>query len=101
VLRRRARAGMDRVLGGIDALAAADGDQTVQAFRKEVDAPGLVAAAAACRAFNRLEERGRLDAMLARYGRLRQFLPASWRCRSGPPPAVCPPTLSPRFRTGG
>lgn len=75
-LRRRARAGMDRVLGGIDALAAADGGQTVQAFREDVDAPGLVAAAAACRAFNRLEERGHLDAMLARYGRLRQFLPA-------------------------
>jgi hypothetical protein len=33
-LRRRARA-------GIDALAAADGDQTVQAFREAIDAPGL------------------------------------------------------------
>jgi hypothetical protein len=75
-LRRRARAGMDRVLGGIDALAAADGAQTVQVFRKAIDAPGLVAAAAACRAFNRLEERGHLDAMLARYGTLRQYLPA-------------------------
>ena len=75
-LRRRARAGMDRVLGGIDALAAADGDQTVQVFREAIDAPGLVEAAAACRAFNRLEERGHLDAMLARYGTLRQYLPA-------------------------
>ena len=76
VLRRRARAGMDRVLGAIDALAAANGDQTVQAFREEVNAPGLVEAAAACRAFNCLEERGHLDAMLARYGTLRQYLPA-------------------------
>ena len=76
VLRRRARAGLDRVLGGIDALAAADGTQTVQVFREAIDAPGLVAAAAACRAFNRLEERGHLDAMLARYGTLRQYLPA-------------------------
>ena len=36
----------------------------------------LVEAAAACRAFERLEERGHLDAMLARYGMLRQYLPA-------------------------
>ena len=76
VLRRRARAGMDRVLGAMDALAAADGEQKVQAFRKEVNAASLVEAVAACRAFNRLEERGHLDAMLARYGALRQYLPA-------------------------
>lgn len=76
VLRRRVRAGMDRVLGAIDALAVANGDQTVRAFREEIDAPGLVEAAAACRAFHRLEERGHLDAMLARYGTLRQYLPA-------------------------
>jgi TnpA family transposase len=76
VLRRRARSGMDRVLAAIDALAAAAGDRTVRAFREEVNAPALIEAAAACRAFNRLEERGHLDAMLARYGTLRQYLPA-------------------------
>jgi len=75
-LRRRARAGMDRVLGGIDALVGADGGQTVAAFRDQVDAPALVDAAAACRAFARLEERGHLDAMLARWGLLRQYFPA-------------------------
>jgi TnpA family transposase len=75
-LRRRAQAGMDRVLGGIDALAQADGSQTVKAFREEVDAPALVEAATACRAYNRLEERGHLDPMLARYSNLRQYLPA-------------------------
>jgi TnpA family transposase len=75
-LRRRARAGLDRVLGAIDALAEADGDQTITAFREAVDAPAVANAAAACRAFNRLEERGHLDAMLARYGSLRQYLPA-------------------------
>ena len=75
VLRRQARAGMDRVLGAMDTLVAADGEQTVQAFRKEVNAASLVEAVAACRAFNRLEERGHLDAMLARYGTLRQYLP--------------------------
>jgi hypothetical protein len=76
VLRRRARAGMDRVLGGIDALAEADGGQTVKSFREEVDAPALVEAATACRAYARLEERGHLDAMLARYNNPRQYLPA-------------------------
>ncbi len=75
VLRRRARSGMDRLLGAIDALAEADGEQTVQAFREKVNAPGLVEAATACRAFNRLEERGHLDALLVRYGTLRQYLP--------------------------
>lgn len=76
VLRRRARAGMDRVLGAMDALTAADGEQKVEAFRTQVNAASLVEAVAACRAFNRLEERGHLDAMLARYGALRQYLPA-------------------------
>jgi TnpA family transposase len=75
-LHRRARTGLDRVLCAVDALAAAEGDQTVTAFRAAVDAPALVVAAAACRAFNRLEERGHLDAMLARYATLRQYLPA-------------------------
>ena len=36
----------------------------------------LIEAAIACRAYERLEERGHLDAMLARYGTLRQYLPA-------------------------
>ena len=55
VLRRSARSGMDRILGAVDALAAAAGDQTVQVFREEIDAPALVEAAAACRALSRLE----------------------------------------------
>jgi len=37
---------------------------------------GLVAPAIACRAYERLETRGHLDAMLARYSTLRQYLPA-------------------------
>ena len=57
-------------------LVAADGAQTVNAFRDALDAPALVEATIACRAYERLEERGHLDAMLARYGTLRQYLPA-------------------------
>jgi len=75
-LRRRARDGLHRVLGAIDALVAADGTQTVTAFRDALGTPALVDAAIACRAYERLESRGHLDAMLARYGTLRQYLPA-------------------------
>jgi hypothetical protein len=41
-----------------------------------VNAPALVEAAEACRAYERLEERGHLDAMLLRYGTLRQYQPS-------------------------
>jgi TnpA family transposase len=75
-LRRRARDGLYRVLGTVDALVAADGAQTVTAFRDAQDPPALIEAAIACRAYERLEARGHLDAMLARYGTLRQYLPA-------------------------
>ncbi|HVC61566.1 MAG TPA: Tn3 family transposase [Acetobacteraceae bacterium] len=75
-MRRRARDGLHRMLGGVDALAEADAEQTVGAFRDAVNAPALVEAAEACRAFERLEERGHLDAMLSRYGTPRQYLPS-------------------------
>jgi hypothetical protein len=75
-LRRRARDGLHRVLGAVDALVAADGTQTVTVFRDALGTPELIQAAIACRAYERLEERGHLDAMLARYGTLRQYLPA-------------------------
>ena len=75
-LRRRARDGLHRVLGAVDALIAADGAETVSAFRNAQNPPALMEAATACRAYERLEARGHLDAMLARYGVLRQYLPA-------------------------
>ena len=75
-LRRRARDGLHRVLGAVDALVAADGAETVSAFREAQNPPALIEAAIACRAYERLEARGHLDAMLARYGVLRQYLPA-------------------------
>jgi len=75
-LRRRARDGLHRVLGTVDALVTADGVQSVAAFRDGQNPPALIEAAIACRAYERLEARGHLDAMLARYGTLRQYLPA-------------------------
>ncbi|MGL4287345.1 MULTISPECIES: Tn3 family transposase [Methylobacterium] len=75
-LRRRSRDGLTCVLGAVDALVEADGDETVAAFRDALGTPALVEASRACRAYERLETRGHLDAMLARYGTLRQYLPA-------------------------
>ena len=76
LLRRHARDGLRRVLGAIDALIDADGDQTVAAFREAIEASRLAHAAAACRAYERLERRGELDAVVSRYGTLRQYLPS-------------------------
>jgi len=75
-LRRRARDGLHRVLGAVDALVAAEGTQTVTALREALDTPALIEAAIACRTYERLEARGHLDAMLARYSTLRQYLSA-------------------------
>ncbi len=75
-LQRRARDGLQHVLGAIDDLVAADGGQTLDAFRDALGTSALMEAATACRAYERLEARGYLDAMLARYSTLRQYLPA-------------------------
>jgi len=75
-LQRRARDGLQLMLSAIDELVAADGGQTLDAFRDALGTPALVEAAQACRAYERLEARGHLDAMLARYSTLRQYLPA-------------------------
>jgi TnpA family transposase len=75
-LHRRARDGLQLMLSAIDELVAADGGQTLDAFRNALGTPALVEAAQACRAYERLEARGHLDAMLARYSTLRQYLPA-------------------------
>jgi hypothetical protein len=48
-------------------LAAADKEQTVSTFREAVNAPALVEAATACRAYERLE---------SRYSSLRQYRPS-------------------------
>ena len=74
--RRRARDGLERVLGAIETLNAASPHETMAAFRDRIGASAMVEAVTACRTFARLEDRGYLDAMLARYGTLRQYLPS-------------------------
>ena len=75
-LQGQADEGMDRMAGTVEALVAADGAQTLAAFRETQDPHALVEASASYRAKERLEKRGHLDAMLARYASLRQYLPA-------------------------
>ena len=64
------------MLGAIDALLTAAPDETADSLCIRLDATALGKAATTCRAFTRLEERGLLDALLARYATLRQYLPA-------------------------
>jgi len=89
-LRRRARDGLHRVLGAVDALVTADGAQSVSGFRDGQNPPALIEAAIACRAYERLEARGHLDAMLARYGTLANTCGPFSPCRSRRPPAARP-----------
>lgn len=71
-----ADAAVDRMAGTVEALVTADGAQSVSDFRETQDPPALVEASTSYRAKERLEQRGHLDAMLARYANLRQYLPA-------------------------
>ena len=57
-------------------ISLADGAQPLGAFRDTQDPHALVEASASYRTKERLEKRGHLDAMLARYTSLRQYLPA-------------------------
>jgi TnpA family transposase len=75
-LQAQADAAVDRMAGTVEALVAAEGAQTLAAFRETQDPPALVEATVSYRAKERLEQRGHLDAMLARYANLRQYLPA-------------------------
>ena len=71
-----ADAAVDRMAGTVEALVTVDGGQSVSDFRETQDPPALVEASTSYRAKERLEQRGHLDAMLARYANLRQYLPA-------------------------
>jgi TnpA family transposase len=75
-LQGQAGEGMDRMAGTVEALVVADGAQPLGAFRDTQDPHALVEASASYRTKERLEKRGHLDAMLARYASLRQYLPA-------------------------
>jgi TnpA family transposase len=77
-LRRRAREGVETVLLAIDILLAppADGEDLRAQVSQRVGLEQLQEAAQSCREFKRLEERGQLDELCARYVNLRRYLPA-------------------------
>jgi hypothetical protein len=77
-LRRRAREGVETVLLAIDILLAppADGQDVRAQVSQRVGLEQLQEAAQSCREFKRLEERGQLDELCARYVNLRRYLPA-------------------------
>ena len=76
-LRRRAREGVETVLLAIDVLLAPPSDGNIRAQVSErVGLEQLQEAAQSCREFQRLEERGQLDELCARYTNLRRYLPA-------------------------
>jgi len=77
-LRRRAREGVETVLLAIDILLAphSDGEDVRAQVSQRVGLEHLHEAAQSCREFQRLEERGQLDELCARYANLRRYLPA-------------------------
>jgi hypothetical protein len=77
-LRRRAREGVETVLLAIDILLAppTDGEDLRMLVKQRVGLEPLHEAAQSCREFQRLEERGQLDELCARYTNLRRYLPA-------------------------
>jgi TnpA family transposase len=77
-LRRRAREGVETVLLAIDVLLAlpSDGEDVRAQVSQRVSLEQLHEAAQSCREFQRLEERGQLDELCARYTNLRRYLPA-------------------------
>jgi TnpA family transposase len=77
-LRRRAREGVETVLLAIDILLAppAAGEDVRAQVSQRVGLEQLHEAAQNCREFQRLEERGQLDELCARYVNLRRYLPA-------------------------
>jgi hypothetical protein len=92
-LRRRAREGVETVLLAIDILLAppANGEDVRAQVSQRVGLEQLQEAAQSCCEFKRLEERGQLDELCARYVNLRRYLPAFF---SPAPPARGPEARS-------
>lgn len=78
-LRCRARAGIDTLLATVDTLLDADREAPIGSLYKDVNEEGLHEAAADCRAFARLEERGLVDELVARYGDPGKYWPVFLR----------------------
>lgn len=75
--RRRAKEGVDVVLGAMDIVLAPDyhSDEVRPQIYRRLGVQRLQEAVDNCREFQRLEERGYLDELCARYSTLRRYLP--------------------------
>ncbi len=78
-LRRRAKSGLNTLLGVVDLLLDADRAAPIGSLYEKLSEDKLRAASADCRAFMQLEERGFVDELAARYGDLRKYWPALLR----------------------
>ena len=89
-LRRRARDGLHRVLGAVDALVAADGAQTVTAFREALDTPALIEAAIGAGPTSGWKRAAISTPCSRATARCANTCRPFSRCRSRPPPAARP-----------
>jgi TnpA family transposase len=77
--RRRAKAGLDILLDAVDVMLDTDRGAPISRLYETITEAELRGAATDCRAFARLEERGLVDELAARYADLRRYLPAFLR----------------------
>ena len=78
-LRRRAKAGLDTLLDAVDVMLDTDRGAPISRLYETITEAALRGAATDCRTFARLEERGLVDELAARYADLRRYLPAFLR----------------------
>ena len=79
VLRRRAKSGMDTLIGAVDVFLSANRSAPISDLYNSLSEDALRDAMVNCRAFARLEEHGHTDELAARYGDLRKYFPAFLR----------------------
>jgi hypothetical protein len=75
--RRKAKEGLETVLAAVDILldSAHARENRLEKFYQQIEEQTLREAVMSCRHFKRLEERGYLDELCARYASLRRYLP--------------------------
>jgi hypothetical protein len=75
--RRKAKEGLETVLAAVDILldSAHARENRLEKFYQQIEEQTLREAVMSCRHFKRLEERGYLDELCARYAALRRYLP--------------------------
>jgi TnpA family transposase len=76
LFRRKAKEGLETVLTAVDLVLDSASETRLDQLHEQIDEQTLREAVRSCRHFQRLEERGCLDELCARYAPLRRYLPA-------------------------